>query len=95
MRPSRFQSLRSGARPTSETHGTDDDGRWVGDRNGRKVRAGDLVDVPHEGEKVVVDLELREKNDEPIVTFDQIETDVSGSFGWEYADSITLVRRSR
>lgn len=80
-----------------ESHGTDDNGRWVGDRNGRKVRAGDLVDVPHEGEQVVTELDLRDCGEDdgrtglPTVSF-KIGSDLPGVFGWEYADAVSLVR---
>ena len=84
-----------------QSHGIDKGVRWVADRNGRKVRSGDVVDVPHEGEQTVVDLEERYCGEDdgrtglPIVTFAQDESDISGIFGWEYASFVTLIRRSR
>jgi hypothetical protein len=83
-----------------QSHGIDNGVRWVADREGRKVRSGDVVDVPHEGAQTVVDLDLRDCGEDdgrtglPIVTFAQEESDISGIFGWEYAASVTL-RRSR
>ena len=52
--------MRYGRRHEVETYGSDDGVRWVLDRNGRKVREGDLVDVPHEGEKTILELDLRD-----------------------------------
>jgi hypothetical protein len=75
-----------------QSHGTDEHGRWALDRTGRKIRVGDRIEVPHEGEKVITGLAARDKNGLPIVEFAcEDPRGIGGLFGWEYTDAVKLL----
>ena len=65
------------------------------DRDGREIKVGDIVEVPHEGAKEIVELSRREKNGLPIISFACDDPRGLGLQGWEYTDSVRLLRRKR
>lgn len=64
------------------------------DSNGREIKVGDIVEVPYEGAKEIVELSRREKNGLPIISFACDDPrGIGGLQGWEYTDSVRLIRR--